>query len=213
MTPLLSILICGVPRRIAMAQALIAELQRQLAECERISKDFAAIPPDVEVLYLLDNKKRTIGAKRQAMLEMAQGEFVSFVDDDDWITEDYIPQIVVAKLGEAFSPDVIVFPVRCTINGKDEGLVEMSVKYAPKDGEPLEEYRPLPAIVHRPPHEIACWRRELAIQSRFADTSQGEEFLWAAPLWPLVKSEVRIDKPIYWWRHNIEMREHHEEPA
>ena len=38
----------------------------------------------VEHLVLFDDKKRTIGAKRQALLQISRGDYIAFVDDDDW---------------------------------------------------------------------------------------------------------------------------------
>ncbi|SCM92825.1 Uncharacterized protein BWINRASL_01028 [Bacillus mycoides] len=40
----------------------------------------------VEILVLLENKKRTTGEKRNILVEQAKGEYVAFVDDDEWGT-------------------------------------------------------------------------------------------------------------------------------
>lgn len=199
--PLLSVLTPSIPSRRDSLLELIDRMGRQIGN------------KPVEHLVLTDNKRRTIGAKRQALLEISRGQYVTFVDDDDWVADDYVDALLEAvspePTDEERHPDVVVFPVKVTINGGQEGIVEMSVRYAPRNGEALAEYRP--PVTCRPPHELAVWRRELAIQSRFADTSQGEEFFWAARLWPLVKQEARIDKVLYWWRHDISRREHFEE--
>jgi len=49
---------------------------------------------NIELLAFFDNKKRTIGKKRQNMLQLAQGEYVVFIDDDDKIADDYIDEIM-----------------------------------------------------------------------------------------------------------------------
>ena len=49
---------------------------------------------DIEVIVLYDNKKRTIGQKRNALLDLAQGNHLVFLDDDDRISDDYILSIM-----------------------------------------------------------------------------------------------------------------------
>ena len=48
-----------------------------------------------------DNKKRTIGKKRDEMLKLAQGKYVTFVDDDDRISDDYVDEIMNGGTGES----------------------------------------------------------------------------------------------------------------
>lgn len=68
----LSILIPTVPRRKAHLERLLATLEPQLTD-------------EVELLVLMDNKKSLIGSKRQKMIDISQGEYIVFIDDDDEI--------------------------------------------------------------------------------------------------------------------------------
>jgi glycosyltransferase involved in cell wall biosynthesis len=45
---------------------------------------------DIELIAFFDNKKRTIGKKRDEMLDLAKGEYLVFIDDDDRIAPDYV---------------------------------------------------------------------------------------------------------------------------
>tara|TARA_B110000208_G_scaffold176584_1_gene223083 strand:- start:731 stop:910 length:180 start_codon:yes stop_codon:yes gene_type:complete len=36
---------------------------------------------DIEIISIFDNKKRSIGRKRDDALKMAQGKYVTFIDD------------------------------------------------------------------------------------------------------------------------------------
>ena len=45
---------------------------------------------EVEVLTELDDGTRSIGEKRNALVESAGGEYVCFVDDDDMVSSDYV---------------------------------------------------------------------------------------------------------------------------
>ncbi len=47
----------------------------------------------VEHLVIFDNCKRSVGLKRQACLDIARGDYIAFVDDDDDISADYISRI------------------------------------------------------------------------------------------------------------------------
>ena len=122
-----SILITAIPERYHSVQPLLHNL---------LEKQAVARMPDVELLYLMDNRRRPVGAKRNDMLAMAKGEYVSFIDDDDEVSVDYVQKIyraiVKARKSELASAgingrnqdgsfkvnqiDVICFPQRATLN-------------------------------------------------------------------------------------------------
>ena len=176
---LLSVLIPTIPSRHAKLKQLYDYLIEQIG----ISR--------VEVLCHLDNKQRTIGRKRNDLLQSAQGDYVVFVDDDDWIHEAFIESLLEVIRDHA--PDVIVYPVRCNIphaGGSLTGVVESSVKF------PNEQFVN-GGTTKRRPIQIHCWKRKLAVTSQFPDTSRGEDFKWAEPLWSHVETEIRINKELY----------------
>ena len=72
----LSIIIPAVPSRFEKARKLFEFMQANSTD-------------EVEILLLFDNKKRSIGKKREAILELAQGDYFWMVDDDDGIFEVY----------------------------------------------------------------------------------------------------------------------------
>lgn len=186
----LSLLICSVPSRIQDLAKLLAEIDRQIAG-----------RAGVEVIVLMDNRQMSVGRKRQELLRMARGEFITYIDDDDWIAPDYV-EVLMEILDNPdrppFYPDVICPEVRVSIDGEQHGIVEMSCEYA-REG-PLNEYRPPRTC--RPPHELAIWSRAVALQSEFPNLSYGEDFDWARKLWPMVQTELKISKALYWWRHS-----------
>ena len=104
-----SILISGIPERFHTVQPLLYSLLETQA-VGRMS--------DIELLYLLDNKRRTVGAKRNALLDVARGEFISFIDDDDTVAPDYVRRVHDAILQARRTdrlPDVICFGQRATL--------------------------------------------------------------------------------------------------
>ena len=69
----------------AIAARFSTSLPKVLGELFKQAED-----KPVEVLCLLDNKRTTLSEKRNAAIGIAHGRFLSFVDDDDMISEDYI---------------------------------------------------------------------------------------------------------------------------
>jgi len=185
MNLLLSILTPAVPSRMAQLAKLCDELARQIGGLA------------VEYLTLLDNKRRTVGEKRDALLRAARGAYVAFVDDDDWISPDYVAELVkVAKEG----PDVITFNQHCTVNA-----VQFEVQF--KLGNPNEAPNGVSTIKRNAWH-VCAWRRTLAIQSRFPASSFGEDWAFAAPLCAIPGlREVHIRKVLHYYRHSSETTE------
>lgn len=179
----LSVLVSGVPSRLASGPP--APLSALLDQAGRFD--------DVEVLYLVDNKRRSVGEKRNALLSIARGAYVSYVDDDDVPSGDY-----VSKLREATATgaDVIVFPVRVTLNGQSEGVVEPSVR------EPVQEQYKPGSITKRRPIQIACWRRALVTDIRFPDVQWGEDHAWGDLASARVRSEHRVDSVLYHYKYD-----------
>ncbi len=68
---------------------------------EQINEKFLA--KEVEVLYFSDNKQHSLGFKRNKLIEWAKGKFIAFVDDDDNVSDDYVP-IICRTIKE--NPDI-----------------------------------------------------------------------------------------------------------
>jgi hypothetical protein len=101
MTPTYDILICSIEHRADMLDALLAELERQLV-------------PGVGVRVFRDNLETVYGEKCQRLLDSSTADYVSFLDDDDWVAEDFISSIMAALKQE---PDYVGFKVLYTIDG------------------------------------------------------------------------------------------------
>ena len=77
-----TIAIASVPARRELRQRILDQLDEQVAKYS-----------DIEILVLEDNRKRILGDKRNALVDIAQGEYINFVDDDDLISDHYIDTI------------------------------------------------------------------------------------------------------------------------
>ncbi len=182
---LLSILTPAVPSRILYSVDSL---------CKKLNWFIGKFP--VEHLVLIDNKRRTVGEKRDALLRMAHGKYVAFVDDDDDISAEYIPEILHAI--ESGS-DVVTFRQKATVNGQSAGI-EFRL------GHPNEPFVP-DKLIKRNAWHVCAWRRSLAIRSVFPPSNYGEDWVWAEPLCKLAKTEVHIPKVLHFYNHSSKTTE------
>ena len=180
----LSVLTPAIPGRFALLEPLVAKLAGQVQRR-------AATDVDVELLALLDNQRRSIGAKRQGLIDLAAGRYLAFVDDDDDVADDYIDRILAATREAA---DVIVFDQRVLIDDEPPRRVRFGMEFQ------NEELGPPGTITHRQPFPACAWRTELARQGRFPDAMYGEDWGWVSQLLPLVRTQVRIDAVLHTYR-------------
>jgi hypothetical protein len=177
--PTLSILIPTVPERFAQAQKLIENLMVQpMAEY-------------AEILYLGDNRKRTIGEKRDNLLRLAKGRYVAFCDDDDNVADNYIPALV--GVGQAELVDVISFRQSAVWNG-EHSEVHFSIQH---ENEPFQPG----GITKRFPWHVCAWRRDLAQEGVFQNCQWGEDAAWVMQVAGLAKREAHIPHVLHYYEH------------
>lgn len=169
-----SILICTTTTR---ASNFLPKIIRQL---EHQASQFK----DVEIIYLGDNKKRSVGKKRNDLINLAQGEYISFVDDDDSVSEDYTRSIMKEI---EFKPDVIVFKAYRHVNGRKDKPVSYNKDFLKDEN--------LPEIYRRIPNHLNVWRKELCLP--FKEINFGEDAEWAIRMKPLIKTQRAIERTLY----------------
>lgn len=141
---------------------------------------------EVELVIDHDNGQKTIGAKRQGLLERATGDYICFVDDDDMVSGDY-----VAKILEAIQ----TCPDCCSLIGEihfNNGVTRQfrhSVQY--------DKWEKVDDVYLRYPNHLNAVKRELALQAGFKDMNKGEDRDYSDRLKPLLSIEVQIDGIIY----------------
>lgn len=107
-----SILICGIPERYHSVQPLLYSL---------LEKQSVARMPDVELLYFMDNRRRSVGAKRNDLLRAARGEYISFIDDDDDVSDKYVSDLHDAIVRTRKKP---IQQLDCSKCGGHAGFIE-----------------------------------------------------------------------------------------
>jgi hypothetical protein len=178
---LLSILVGTTTRRTNQCANLVDYLNQQVQMWNR---------PDVEILWLGDNLRCTAGMKRERLLRIARGKFLSYCDDDDTVAPNY-----VGRLAEACGQhdvDVITFRQLCEI---DATSAYVTFHAGHKEIEPWTG-----KDITRPPYHVCCWRTALAQTASFADCNYGEDVFWLQQLWPKVKTSHHIDEVLHTYR-------------
>jgi glycosyltransferase involved in cell wall biosynthesis len=182
---LLSVLILSIPSRFDMMRKIY----------EKIVSQVGSLP--VEVLVLIDNKKITIGNKRTALVNAAEGKYLAFMDDDDDVSDDYIRELVAAAERDV---DVIVFNELATLDGGSPFTVRCGLEYV---NEPSRKNNNGQWVdIKRIPWHWCAWRSELAKTERVPDSNYGEDALWCERLKAKAKTQYRIDKVLRYYIYN-----------
>jgi len=185
--PLLSILIPSIPSRFSLAQALVKKLEDQIGD----------LP--VEVCVFTDNKRRSIGLKRDALVQIASGKMLSFCDDDDDISPEYCPEMVAA-IRSNHDVDTVVFTQHACIDGKNFS-VRFGLEYKVPEQARLLWNGQFKNIT-RPPWTVCAWKSSLAKKHSFPDTGMDEDWQWIQKLLPEAKTQARIEKVLHTYRFN-----------
>src|SRR3990167_2899461 len=197
----LSVLVCGIPERIttalpdkpAVAEILLDDLSKQ------------AVGKPVEILYLLDNLKMTVGRKRSVLLSIAQGEWFTFVDDDDMVAPTYLSRLLSATDEAPPDTGVICFGQECyhadtgEIEHCQYGLDYKYERWERPEGEFIKHERNHFEWRGKPAHTM-CWRTDAVQSIEFPSGNFQEDVGWVAKACEVVKVEYRIPDVLYYYR-------------
>jgi hypothetical protein len=189
--PLLSVLIPSIPSRLDKMSGLLSKLEAQVSRLED--------QKEVEILVFIDNKRRSIGYKRESLVHIARGKFLAFVDDDDDVEDCYVSEAVKA-IKENPGVDVITLKEYVIIN--DSPRYELTFQL----GHP-NPYQAVEMNFTRPPWHSCFWRREIAQKYHFNDSMYGEDWFWASQLNSEAKKSYHIDKFMRTYKFNEKVTE------
>lgn len=150
----------------------------------------------VEVVTLWDKGEKSIGTKRNELIQMAQGEYVAFFDSDDTPSSNYITELMK---GISLGVDCCSLKGVITWDGINPELFEHSLKY--------KEYKTntigSSAIRYeRFPNHLNCIKKSLIFGIKFPEISHGEDTDWATQVFNagVLKTEYYIDSVIYHYK-------------
>jgi hypothetical protein len=176
---ILSILTPTIPGRERQLQSLQWRIEEQIGG------------QAVEHLILSDNRKRSIGAKRQALLDIARGQYIAFVDDDDDIADSYVEELLKATVSGA---DVITFLQGATYNGQ-QSVVDFQL------GQGDHGFAP-GGITNRDAWHVNAWRRSRVAHCQFGESNYGEDLTWCLQARRMAETTVHIPKILHFYRHD-----------
>lgn len=184
----LSILIPSIPQRRKTFLARILDyLELQIKDRD-----------DIEILCLYDNQSLILGDKRNSLLTTATGQYVTFVDDDDWVVPNYVEKIVEA-INSNPDVDVIVYDTICTdiiagtrVHCKYGIEFDYNHNYSGR------------GFWTGPPAHTMVFRRELVKDIKFPPKKCGEDSDWARQAALVTKTQYRINDILYYYDFNME---------
>jgi hypothetical protein len=152
----------------------------------------------IEIIAHYDNKKISLSEKRTNLLNSAAGKYLTFLDDDDTVSDDYIISIYNAIMEESDS-DVISFKQKCNCDGK-EFFINCDINYNFNNTKIGEN------IYCRFPWIWCIWKKELVQDTEFKDPTSrlnyGEDRYWLERFKHKIKKEKKIDKILHYYIFN-----------
>lgn len=160
----------------------------------------AKYPGEVEIKIHDAGRSMPTGTKRNELIANSDGEFIVFIDCDDWVCDTYVSDIMQALES---NPDCVNFRGWMTTNGinRRNFIIRLGSKYEEKNG-----------IYYRWPNHLSIMRRELIKGVKFNPIWIQEDYLWSKEINDrrLLKSEVFIDKELYHYMFvSIKPPQHH----
>lgn len=143
----------------------------------------------IDCVVFKDNKEISIGAKRDKMYRLSKATFTVQIDDDDDVPDDYISTIYNAILA---NPDVDCI-------GYLERVVMDGVTKYSKISNEFTDWATTATGYERTPFFKVPIRTSLCQEVGVSDIRFGEDHDFARRIKPLIKSEVFIDKAMYYY--------------
>lgn len=180
-TPLISLLIPTLANREKYLTKLLANLLWR-------GNDYYS--KEIELLIELDNGTSSIGAKRNSLVARAKGKYICFIDDDDNVSDDYIPLILNASNSNA---DCASLTGLYFINGIYDRPFIHSLRY--------KEWWQDENFYYRCPNHLNLIKRELVKDILFEDKNFGEDGCWSMEIQKrgLLKTQFEINEILYFY--------------
>lgn len=176
----LDILICTLPEEysIKLLKRLTNILNPQIERHSEVS------------LHIHDaGRSMPTGTKRNKLIKNTDGDYFVFIDSDDVVPAYYVDEMLKAI---DQGPDVVTFNGYMTTDGtrRENFTIRLGSEYVSRGGHHF-----------RWPNHLTCMRRDKVEQIKFPDIWVQEDYLWSKTIHErrLLKSEVHIDKDLYWY--------------
>lgn len=181
---MLSILICTLESRREQFEKLNSFLEKQI-EANNCGDN-------VEILVYEDNREMPVGYKRNRLIEEANGDFICFIDDDDWVANNYIANINTVLVS---NPDIDCVGFKGLLVSKALGDKEFIHTTR------VKRYFEDANYYYRPPNHLNPMRRKTILPYKFPEINFGEDADWAMRICnaDILRKEVFIDNILYYY--------------
>lgn len=152
---------------------------------------------EIEIVTECDSREMSIGNKRQLLLERSYGDFVVFIDDDDWIPGNYCLNFWKAIKQHGDAIDCIGFLQECTFDNGAPQLSCISLRF----DEWANKHAGFDFV--RTPFFPTPIKRDIAIAIGYKDLRWGEDYDFSKRLKQsgLLKNEAFINEIMYYYRY------------
>ena len=182
--PQLSILISSIPSRASKMIVLIDKLQILVGDKK------------IEILCLIDNKYKSIGEKRDNLVQASTGKYIMFVDDDDDIT--HLNSVYSAT---HFNVDVITFKSeRINADGSISirtRNLKLSIDTKSNENELESDFKT--RLLHN-----CAWHNKFK-KYHFPFVNDGEDVAWEKQFQNYLLTEYFVNEVIYKYNSNLEL--------
>jgi glycosyltransferase involved in cell wall biosynthesis len=186
---ILSILICSLHSRSESLKLLLEHLHNQIEDSDL-----------VEILTDVDNKEKSTGKKRNDLVNRAKGQYIVFIDDDDWVNDYYVQRMLLACMSGC---DCVAINGKMTTDGGKEIAWRLS-----KDYENITVKENSKDVYLRKTNHITAVKRELALKAPFPNKSNAEDKSYSDAVNQFLKTEHRISLPMYHYRFSTKNKEY-----
>jgi glycosyltransferase involved in cell wall biosynthesis len=179
---ILSVLICSLHNRDHFLKRLLGELHKQMNQYN--------LNNNVQILISIDNGEKSIGIKRNELINQAKGEYVCFIDDDDMVSPFYLKTIVK---GCELNYDCVGLVGQMTIDGNRAKTFIHSARF--------KTYFEQNRIYYRPPNHLNAIKKTIAEQFKFPEKNFGEDTDWAMQVSKsnLIQTEAPVNVVLYYY--------------
>ena len=174
----LSILICSLENdeRQENLNKLIHELNHQI--CKNYAENI------VEVLIEKDNGLIPVGEKRNILISKASGEYICFIDDDDFISDNYLNLIL-----QHLEKDILMIRIAHLVNGVKSKPIQTSLYI---------DHLETSDFIFRANHFHLCpVKKEIANWVKFPQINFAEDLDYSQRLISAIQSYDIIEEEIY----------------
>ena len=158
----------------------------------------------VELIFCRDDKSLSIGEKRNKLIEIATGEYISFIDDDDAVTKDYFIQFFDNLKKVDYRPDAFTLRGKITIDNGQPEIFEHHPKYAEWKTNMLSPAQIDTEVKYeRYINHLNFIKKDIAKQITFPEKNHGEDHDYSTALQnsKLITTFIEIPEIIYEYRY------------